>query len=103
MRPRAPSWGSRPRTARTVRWRSPRSPTAQKPRTSFADGVARTPRPSGTAARRSAAADEPAAHRVDPRLDLVGAGLGHRWAPRSEEHTTSELQSRGHLVCRLLL
>ena len=24
------------------------------------------------------------------------------WAPRSEEHT-SELQSRGHLVCRLLL
>src|SRR5437660_7550278 len=26
----------------------------------------------------------------------------HRAAPRSEEHT-SELQSRGHLVCRLLL
>src|SRR5439155_11008442 len=26
----------------------------------------------------------------------------HRPAPRSEEHT-SELQSRGHLVCRLLL
>src|SRR5690625_3181258 len=31
---------------------------------------------------------------------LIGRGL---WAgPRSEEHT-SELQSRGHLVCRLLL
>src|SRR5437870_8839025 len=26
----------------------------------------------------------------------------HRHSPRSEEHT-SELQSRGHLVCRLLL
>src|SRR5690625_6137737 len=25
-----------------------------------------------------------------------------KWQPRSEEHT-SELQSRGHLVCRLLL
>src|SRR5690625_6151507 len=31
------------------------------------------------------------------------AGAGHRDPPvRSEEHT-SELQSRGHLVCRLLL
>src|SRR5690625_6185431 len=31
--------------------------------------------------------------------------VAHNWnlhAPRSEEHT-SELQSRGHLVCRLLL
>src|SRR3989442_11422258 len=27
---------------------------------------------------------------------------GHMWAARSEEHT-SELQSRPHLVCRLLL
>src|SRR5437870_8265933 len=27
---------------------------------------------------------------------------GHGWEERSEEHT-SELQSRGHLVCRLLL
>src|SRR5439155_20799865 len=33
---------------------------------------------------------------VSPRDDAVGRGL------RSEEHT-SELQSRGHLVCRLLL
>src|SRR5439155_9050529 len=31
---------------------------------------------------------------------LTEAGLGEH--PRSEEHT-SELQSRGHLVCRLLL
>src|SRR5207253_8415133 len=30
------------------------------------------------------------------------AGLDQESAPRSEEHT-SELQSRGHLVCRLLL
>src|SRR5437660_6375033 len=32
---------------------------------------------------------------------VVGAGL-HEPGERSEEHT-SELQSRGHLVCRLLL
>src|SRR5690625_6783691 len=32
----------------------------------------------------------------------VDAGLGTRALERSEEHT-SELQSRGHLVCRLLL
>src|SRR4249920_4015727 len=38
-------------------------------------------------------------HRV-PRLARVGLCLGDR--PRSEEHT-SELQSRPHLVCRLLL
>src|SRR5690625_5926604 len=34
-----------------------------------------------------------------PRSKVVG--VGRNWA-RSEEHT-SELQSRGHLVCRLLL
>src|SRR5690625_3738752 len=36
---------------------------------------------------------------------LLAAGQGTRFAeqrPRSEEHT-SELQSRGHIVCRLLL
>src|SRR5437870_11476028 len=32
----------------------------------------------------------------------VGPGLGRDLLQRSEEHT-SELQSRGHLVCRLLL
>src|SRR5437870_7042243 len=36
-----------------------------------------------------------------PRL-LDAVGLGRHDHPRSEEHT-SELQSRGHLVCRLLL
>src|SRR5207253_10898790 len=35
------------------------------------------------------------AQRIDAKLPLVAVG-------RSEEHT-SELQSRGHLVCRLLL
>src|SRR5690625_6428965 len=35
------------------------------------------------------------------RLTGVGSAPGHR-RRRSEEHT-SELQSRGHLVCRLLL
>src|SRR5207253_10950108 len=36
--------------------------------------------------------------------DSSWAGVSGRWPfpPRSEEHT-SELQSRGHLVCRLLL
>src|SRR5437660_3704945 len=46
--------------------------------------------------------------RVDLLLDhlgvvvLEGPQLGHLLLARSEEHT-SELQSRGHLVCRLLL
>src|SRR5439155_3825105 len=31
-----------------------------------------------------------------------GSGSSRDWAARSEEHT-SELQSRGHVVCRLLL
>src|SRR5690625_5535903 len=34
--------------------------------------------------------------------DSARVGAEHRIGPRSEEHT-SELQSRGHLVCRLLL
>src|SRR5690625_6356248 len=33
---------------------------------------------------------------------VTGFPRAVRWATRSEEHT-SELQSRGHLVCRLLL
>src|SRR5690625_6944457 len=40
--------------------------------------------------------------RIDERVAAFTAlGLA-RFGPRSEEHT-SELQSRGHLVCRLLL
>src|SRR5207253_9150386 len=38
-------------------------------------------------------------HYLSPSADR---DLSPRWSPRSEEHT-SELQSRGHLVCRLLL
>src|SRR3989449_6090342 len=38
---------------------------------------------------------------VDPERE-VARGIGNRLARRSEEHT-SELQSRLHLVCRLLL
>src|SRR5437870_11302227 len=34
--------------------------------------------------------------------DMFSTGEGNSNAQRSEEHT-SELQSRGHLVCRLLL
>src|SRR5690625_6658666 len=33
---------------------------------------------------------------------LPHQGIARQWFTRSEEHT-SELQSRGHLVCRLLL
>src|SRR5439155_5711996 len=36
------------------------------------------------------------------KTDGAGTVPAKRLAPRSEEHT-SELQSRGHLVCRLLL
>src|SRR5690625_7017132 len=37
-----------------------------------------------------------------PCRNVAANGNDFRIAPRSEEHT-SELQSRGHLVCRLLL
>src|SRR5437870_8894137 len=42
--------------------------------------------------------------RPDPRVLRLDGGhcRPSGWRPRSEEHT-SELQSRGHLVCRLLL
>src|SRR5690625_5510569 len=53
--------------------------------------------------RRSS--DLPGSGRVAGRLRAKAAataGGRPRTAPRSEEHT-SELQSRGHLVCRLLL
>src|SRR5690625_6467321 len=41
---------------------------------------------------------------LDPHTDFIVAAdvFGGSGATRSEEHT-SELQSRGHLVCRLLL
>src|SRR5437660_6410580 len=35
-------------------------------------------------------------------VEAVAAGIARHGLDRSEEHT-SELQSRGHLVCRLLL
>src|SRR5690625_5474921 len=39
---------------------------------------------------------------MPPDLTLVARARNPAWLYRSEEHT-SELQSRGHLVCRLLL
>src|SRR5690625_617738 len=39
---------------------------------------------------------------TDPQRGTVRVGFPSSLASRSEEHT-SELQSRGHLVCRLLL
>src|SRR3989442_8675959 len=44
----------------------------------------------------------PAAHTVTTRPPLVGWKSARTVGSRSEEHT-SELQSRPHLVCRLLL
>src|SRR5207253_10429973 len=62
-----------------------------------ADGLAREPRDE---------AREPGARPVREPQDVDGVLHGARRdiddAARSEEHT-SELQSRGHLVCRLLL
>src|SRR5439155_26784259 len=48
-------------------------------------------------ARAGGEDDDAAAPRLEPRLDRLAL-----MRERSEEHT-SELQSRGHLVCRLLL
>src|SRR5690625_7452016 len=64
----------------------------RSPRRELLDG-----RGSGERRRRD---DQPRRDRGVPGRDPP---LGHRGAAeRSEEHT-SELQSRGHLVCRLLL
>src|SRR5690554_7282263 len=49
---------------------------------------------------RSLARDGAALDEVDELVAATGAGGGYEF--RSEEHT-SELQSRPHLVCRLLL
>src|SRR5437870_13805407 len=53
--------------------------------------------PYTTLFRSYAAPEVVAGRRGDARSDIYGLGV-----TRSEEHT-SELQSRGHLVCRLLL
>src|SRR5207253_8426222 len=55
-----------------------------------------------TPGRRSRAACRPGRTRACPSPPRVQAARPPRGDPRSEEHT-SELQSRGHLVCRLLL
>src|SRR2546422_6276971 len=57
----------------------------------------------GTASARSDSSDcWPAPGRGATREELPPEALAFRYAVRSEEHT-SELQSRLHLVCRLLL
>src|SRR5690625_6142190 len=45
---------------------------------------------------------QPLSLQVHPNLEQARAGCTCKDSGRSEEHT-SELQSRGHLVCRLLL
>src|SRR5687768_17736412 len=63
-------------------------------------------RPGARASARSHRALAPVGaalrHARPPRSGRVRARRGGAHAPRSEEHT-SELQSRLHLVCRLLL
>src|SRR5439155_20606866 len=73
----------------------PISPRRHSPRAGCADG------PAGrTRLRRSRRGRRPPASRAPRQRNRVRpAGPS---AQRSEEHT-SELQSRGHLVCRLLL
>src|SRR5690625_7033494 len=63
--------------------------------------AAALPAPGGAIGRRRGdlALDVSARRRGQPGISTDRAGWDH---PRSEEHT-SELQSRGHLVCRLLL
>src|SRR3989442_2846892 len=78
--------------------------------TLFRSGVATLP--GGVGVGRLGAADPVLADPLEPsgRVRPGGRGGGHRdrgqrdvrGQPRSEEHT-SELQSRPHLVCRLLL
>src|SRR2546429_2387227 len=55
-----------------------------------------------SAARRGRARHARRPRRLPPGGDAVGAPVGEGPPRRSEEHT-SELQSRLHLVCRLLL
>src|SRR5690625_6661090 len=52
------------------------------------------------ASRRSLTSLQSAARRKD--ISTISSSSAREAASRSEEHT-SELQSRGHLVCRLLL
>src|SRR5690625_4890130 len=63
-----------------------RSPLSQRCSPGLGPGLAALSRPAMAAA-------EPDSHQASPRVVSIS---------RSEEHT-SELQSRGHLVCRLLL
>src|SRR2546422_6698623 len=66
---------------------------------------ATTPHPAGRGQRREPNAGSPPAHEAGPHSrggQQRPRGSGHPGKRRSEEHT-SELQSRLHLVCRLLL
>src|SRR5439155_21460121 len=64
-----------------------------------AGGEAEPPRPSGSAPAPNRG---PARCLIRRWIASRSQGPRPRCNPRSEEHT-SELQSRGHLVCRLLL
>src|SRR5690625_6489460 len=54
------------------------------------------------AGRRPAMVDRQEVEALYQEARESGGSIGHVDSSRSEEHT-SELQSRGHLVCRLLL
>src|SRR5207253_8971010 len=62
-------------------------------------------RSQGAGSHRPGPLSEPAKHSRRDEVEMAVHDAQHGLAPRvcrSEEHT-SELQSRGHLVCRLLL
>src|SRR5690625_3144910 len=56
----------------------------------------------GTETSSGDSASAPGSRVASQTVDAPGASARRKNALRSEEHT-SELQSRGHLVCRLLL
>src|SRR5437870_9133953 len=95
-------------TSLSARQLSQSAPGLPAPSALPAPSSARTPGASAAAVRAAAsrAAARPARAPGTSSVRMVGHPLGH--GPdriderRSEEHT-SELQSRGHLVCRLLL
>src|SRR3989442_9564213 len=109
----SPTWGPLPCVS-TRRWPAPtRSASGGKLTARASNHSLGAPTPSSersalppmaTTTRLTARRPAPEGGAHDAGTDLAGTGLaaGDARVDRSEEHT-SELQSRPHLVCRLLL
>src|SRR5690625_6669382 len=97
---------SPPRAACTVAMRPSAPSDIGNVRTSVPGAVVSHPRAMAAATSTALKAPEKAPglrrSRIDAAVGLTAGRRAARAAVRSEEHT-SELQSRGHLVCRLLL